>query len=720
MSLAANPAYPDSVAWKRTSSLVGISAESADYEILQVVDGLGNRLSGFDWTLTSLAAPRRGYIWLNEYKRKPFETLTLTQELQRCPSIVGWLAPPLVDAAFMLANKFGSFSLGDALYDPPLDPVVFDDYTLVTAVTILKFELPQFEGANLTAALRMCPPTEARPLDKFRALENLAPSEEIDTEGSCKPGTTFEFGDGEMCAFLIQSRITFDDGMNAGPENTWQEALKDKPGMSKEQYVMSFYNGRTNKDGDPIYPAMEIDYRSLYYKVASSSWDDALETTLTLDILGTHRLSSVAGPSKGGETAALVVKLNSLSGLALRAGFAKWGGDMYFTADGRPLMVEMTAEDGTLKQIWRDAPAAEWEYAKWTFRSTMMNAVTVIDHLWFSHLSVANLIATAARERLLPSHPLRRLLSIASFGTIEVNVKAGHLLLADDQLLHRASPFKDWGAVHDAGEDAIETFEGYFGAVMDAQKRGALHPRIQQTPFYTDAPDLFNVISKFVDSFFGVYGVQWCHTGTDLIQDQGLRDYARAVETWLLQERPNRAAANIQWLKGIAEGAWTCTALRKLLKVQLFAVSGFHQHVGKVADLVRNPELVGPSWAPGETSSRPRQAMLYSFVSATTAFIGVKLSEDFTPFFTGISKAAEVQAVLGVFQSDLLQLQATIESRNNLRDVPYLRMLPSRVEVSSSSEGGTAAKTSRPLLVGVGCTATAAAAIKNRANVKRT
>uniref|UniRef100_A0A7S1PYE6 Lipoxygenase domain-containing protein n=1 Tax=Alexandrium catenella TaxID=2925 RepID=A0A7S1PYE6_ALECA len=689
MSLSSNPNLQDSVVWQRTSSFVGQSlGGSAHYQITQVIDSEGNRLKAFDEWVAYCEDPDKtgndspGYIWLRSIDRPPFVTNSMEEELAKCPSLLGWALPSLVDKAYLLSKDFAGYKIRNLLTSAEYEEAVFDDFTTVAAMSIIGGALKKFGGRYETPAQRMCIPTETRPLAKFRTQENIAPSEEIDSSGHCGPGDAFEFPEGAVCAFLAQASIAVRDDMDSPAANTWALALAGKGDMTKEAYLMSFVEGQVNKDKDPIYPAQAIDYTKNFYRIGTG-WEDALETHLTLDMLGTHLVTQVEGaaPSKGGETAALVVKLNYLSGLKLREGFAGWGGDMYFSAEGKPLMVELVAEDGTPKQVWADAPRDEWEYAKWVYRSTMMTSVTLIDHLWFSHLSVSNVLATATRERLQPSHPLRRLLSIATFRTIEVNSGAGHFLLHDNQLLQRASPFADWSAVHDAGEDHIHTYEEYFGAIMDKSKLGALPQRLQDAPFNQDAPELFEVISQFIEDFFGVYP-GWCEATTDIIKDVEVQDFAGAMEDWLVHERASRAAKNIEFVKGGAQGAWTCAALKKLLKVQLFTVSGFHQHVGKVADLVRNPELVGSSWAPGEPYSRPRQAMQFFFVSGSTGFTGVKMNSDFEPLFDGVVESSQVKAVLKGFRSKLQSLMGVIDKRNEARDLAYTRMHPDYAEIS--------------------------------------
>lgn len=684
--------YPESVVWDRVSASLSVPLEQFRYQIVQVIDAEGKRLPAFDeWVAycedpTKSGASSPGSIWYHAYTREPFSTFTLHQALDTCPQVLEFALPKILDAAFVLKNHFGPYTFDQWIHDPPLDSSVFDDFTYVSTLALIRGQIGRFGGANLTAQERMCPATETRPLDKLLSSENLAPLEEIDPSGDCSPSSTGQvYGLMSRCFFGVQRGLPWNDGVGSGPENTWSKALEGKGSMSKEAYVMSYFDNYKTLDGDPAYPAMETDYGKLFHKGPSAGWDDHLETKLALDILGSHLVSSVSGkaPTQGGETAELVLKLNQFSGFARRQGFARWGGDMYFSATGMPLMVEMIGADGMLKEVWATGPKADWEYAKWVFRSTLMNAVTLIDHLWYTHLSVANSVATVARERLLPGHPLRRLLSMMTFNTIDVNTDAGYQLLADGQILHRGSPFEDWNAVHDAGEDSIKTLEGYFGPIADAVARDALHPRMKRAPFYEDGPELFAVISKMVDGLFGVFADEWCDASTGAIRDQGVLDYAEAMEAWLRQERPARAAANTAWLKGgDSQAEWACAGVRKMVKVQMFAVSGFHQHVGRLADLARNPELVGLSWVEGEAAARPRQAMQWALVFAATAYTGVKLNEDFRPLFSGVPHEVKVKAVLKRFRRGLRRLQKKLSLRNDARDIPYSHMLPSNAEIS--------------------------------------
>ena len=74
-------------------------------------------------------------------------------------------------------------------------------------------------------------------------------------------------------------------------------------------------------------------------------------------------------------------------------------------------------------------------------RCSLITIITLTDHLHMTHFRAANVLATAVRKTLSPNHPLRRLLSIFTFGSIFVNLQAMHTLIGPRHVLHRSTPF---------------------------------------------------------------------------------------------------------------------------------------------------------------------------------------------------------------------------------------------------------------------------------------
>ena len=84
---------------------------------------------------------------------------------------------------------------------------------------------------------------------------------------------------------------------------------------------------------------------------------------------------------------------------------------------------------------------ADWERAKFRFRSSLFALVTMVDHLCLGfvsrpsgtrydvHLQHANLFVTAMRENMGQDHPVRRFMAPFMYRTIGVNDNAFHNLL---------------------------------------------------------------------------------------------------------------------------------------------------------------------------------------------------------------------------------------------------------------------------------------------------
>lgn len=690
---AGSTEYQDSVVWKHTAAVLAVGFSHSDFYWIQVIDGSGKKLPAFHKWMDNCHDPHTvgarspGLHWHHSFDGAHFKTLTLEEEYGECPSVLNRYMPKIVDKALFLGDAFG---FRDFAFKPKLDEAVLDDFTFMATVGLVARNLASFYGAHLPPSKRMCAPTKTQTVTKTRLFGHLSPNIDIDPdpfgENGCKGGFQDPASPIMLCFFLTMRELPLLDGVVSNTwdtGNTWETALgtQETRGMSKEQYIMHNFGHYKTKDGDDVYPVREIDFTGLY-RDDSGGWRDLLESRLALDIVGSHRVEAARDDERlkcGGETIALVLRTDFFDSLKRRPGFAPWGADMFFSGDGLPLMIRTPRG----KQIWKDGAPSEWQYWKWVFRSSMFNLVTLVDHLWFSHLTLANVVATIARDEIDYNHPLRRFLSMISFGTVQVNTDALHQLLGPHQLLHRSSPFEDWGEVHQGGKGNMYTWRKYFEPVMNATALGELPKRVRVAPYYQDGAVLYTAISELVDDMFATYRDQWCRTDSGEIADQEVKDYVIFTERWMMTERSKNAPANLEWVQEGA-GKWTCPSAAKLLKTQMFGVTGWHAHVGKVGDLVRDPTLVGFSWAEGEPWARPRQAVQYALVSAVTSKRMPRLNENYDHMFAGVDREKEMKGVLRRFRQRLDGIDKTIAHRNTEREHPYGQMAPSYVAISLS------------------------------------
>ena len=145
-----------------------------------------------------------------------------------------------------------------------------------------------------------------------------------------------------------------------------------------------------------------------------------------------------------------VIKTNALSGLPVREGFERYGGDMYFDKDWKPVMIIDAGhgplrQDGIQETVTTKPGEAGWERAKFRFRSSLFTLVTLVDHLYDIHLQKSNLFVTAMREQMSSDHPVRRFMTPFTYRTITVNDNAFHNLLTKNGMAPRCFAFTDHG-----------------------------------------------------------------------------------------------------------------------------------------------------------------------------------------------------------------------------------------------------------------------------------
>merc|ERR1712178_308717 len=121
------------------------------------------------------------------------------------------------------------------------------------------------------------------------------------------------------------------------------------------------------------------------------------------------------------------------------------------------------------------------------------------------------------------------------------------------------------------------------------------------------------------------------------------------MDTWSLFDRTTSSDHERLGLYSNA-GALKCSGFYKWLKIMLFAVSGYHRHVGTVADVASDPDFASFSNAVGEAFGRPRQHMQMALIAGSTARVFPKVTADFSFLAEGLD--SEASHILQGFQAD--------------------------------------------------------------------
>eukprot|EP00931_Biecheleriopsis_adriatica_P003920 TRINITY_DN105668_c0_g1_i1.p1 TRINITY_DN105668_c0_g1~~TRINITY_DN105668_c0_g1_i1.p1 ORF type:complete len:1206 (-),score=193.07 TRINITY_DN105668_c0_g1_i1:8-3625(-) len=364
----------------------------------------------------------------------------------------------------------------------------------------------------------------------------------------------------------------------------------------------------------------------------------------------------------------------------LRKGMARWGGNAFFNSAGKIEALQCKGE--TL--LVRDA-SKRWEECKFTFRSSLISTVTAFDHLVSAHILVAENLAMATLESLPPRHGLRILLTPHTWGSLKINLGAANNLFAKNMLVHRASPFDD-AAFGDDDNDGIlwkkikslkyDKFSDVYKRYIDLRQES---PQTTEIPFFDDGKLLFDALSRYVSKF--VHKLYQADSGSEEACDAGLskdNGAKRFVDSFFKLSDPGTPEF---WPDDFRDAHKSCTNLIALLSECVFLVSGWHRHVGSVADFFRDTSFASTAWKEGEHEARPKHSMMMMLLAATTNAILPKLSQNLSDIYDDSSDVVDIFSSL---KKDMEDVQSQIEQRNARRKaagrLEFHQMEPQYVE----------------------------------------
>ena len=354
---------------------------------------------------------------------------------------------------------------------------------------------------------------------------------------------------------------------------------------------------------------------------ADTCSDEAL-TRLCLHGLGAHRVERV---TSGGE-AAFCVRTNALAPMRVREGYAHYGGDAYFDTNWRVLcIVRAEVEDGRWVRDRAHTPDDPgWEYAKFAFRGSLLTLVTVVDHLHEIHLVWAAAVVRAMREELDADHPIRRLLTPFTFGTIGVNDRIHDHLIAPASLGDRVFAFSEEGfeAVWRAAPSLVRgaALAPPHGSAREralfALDRERVLEAIQQqagaTPHASQCLVLVRTYKRFVRGYLlSAYDGDVAAVAAD----GELRRFLEVVLPSLAGVMPEGVDASAAVGTDAASFfEFLCCLLASLCE----RVTAGHEQVGMLAPYVRDPNFCAWRFSPGETSASRRSALSQGVLASMT------------------------------------------------------------------------------------------------------
>lgn len=396
-------------------------------------------------------------------------------------------------------------------------------------------------------------------------------------------------------------------------------------------------------------------------------------------------------PAEARSRARYVVRMEGLyDDLQVRDGMARWGGNAYFDGRGRILAIQRAGE------VAVPGGGRSWEYFKFVFRSSLLATVTAVDHLVVTHILAAETLAVSMWETLDADSGLRLLLAPHTYGTLAINANAAMNLFPRNMLVHRASPWAEEAFEPQDGSTGLiwaksrllryRKFEERYAAYRDVVDRtrvaywspGQDGEDAPEIPFFEDGMAYFRIIRQHVNDVVSTI-YSWGHFRCNirLRRDVGAQ---RFVNRFFALGDPGSPDF---WPTEFREAHSSCNALISLLAETIFLVSGWHRHVGTVADFYRDLRFASTAWKEGELQPRPKHGILTLLLAATTNAILPKMATaaNQTHIFASQPK---LQRVFEDFAHRLEGLQTEIEVRNRRRieegNLAFHQMEPKEVE----------------------------------------
>ncbi len=428
---------------------------------------------------------------------------------------------------------------------------------------------------------------------------------------------------------------------------TWKDFVKGKLGKNEDTWSTTDWQDILKISGGRMLPPFlgintELDVAS----------DDAI-TYFSFSGLAAHAVEAVTGEEKSLTNATYKVDFDWMYRFDVRFPFEKYGAIAYFDDELRPLNIYWSHKQKSVYPHDED-----WNHAKWVFKCSVLTGVTLKDHLLGLHLLLSNFVNTANHENLGKNHPIRRMLTPFTYNNIEINQGAITTLLPSHSLFHRASALSAKG-IHEAFQMGYEV-----NHIFEPIRSLARHDRLDADgnikkrngkllPFEEDMVEFWKVVNEFVRGYVSVY----------YQNDDDIRNDSELISFFENLKQPYfRDSTKI--LKQDGSPLDVCV---KFFTNFIFGVTGFHNHVGSVAEYLTNPMYAGAKIRENSEISDIQASVQALNVGLITGAKVPILVHDYSHVVLDDDKKAETKALFRSFAKELDFLSEEVERRNKVR-----------------------------------------------------
>lgn len=306
-----------------------------------------------------------------------------------------------------------------------------------------------------------------------------------------------------------------------------------------------------------------------------------------------------------------------------------------------------------------------WDLAKMLAKTTAFLLMTAREHLIWTHMLVSNAATRESTRQLPPNHPIRRLLTVFTYGATEVNINAFNTLIPNTCILHRSTGLK-YASLKDVYEMSFSQ-STIFQPFTDRKYNPALQDLIEngQFPYASEGEEYYIIVRKFVKD--------WLQKSGDAAND----DQAEAFYNGMKESTKGQAYE----LPDIGDDS----AMANLLSSIIFTVTAYHELVGHVVDYILLPSRAGFRLTKRDPSKIDLQSFLYAMaIGASTSKRMPSLVAQFQNFFGAGGAPLWEREVWSTFQADLTSQSRKVRQDDNEREIEFKFFDPARFECSVS------------------------------------
>jgi hypothetical protein len=350
-----------------------------------------------------------------------------------------------------------------------------------------------------------------------------------------------------------------------------------------------------------------------------------------------------------------------LQNLMTRKLYRKYGARVHFGED----QMVTAIYDYQWKRLVKPGDTG-WDAAKMLAKVSALFLMTAREHLVWTHLIASNIATRETTLKLPPCHPIRRLLTIFTYRSTEVNLEAFDALVPNTSLLHRSA-----GLTYESMKDLFNTAYtscDIFEPFADRKYNPALQKLSDdgKFPYISQGSEYYEIVRAFVRD--------WLDNAGDTASDAHAKAFYKGCKVATVGQKyvlPNYSA----------EG------MVNLISSIIFAVTAYHEMIGHVVDYTILPSRSGFRLSKSDPTEVDLQSLiLTALITASTSVTMPQLMNEFNGFFGAGGAPAWEKDVWASFNEKLKVQSMKVQEEDTKRPagLEFKYFDPARFECSVS------------------------------------